>query len=360
LTGATGSLGAHILAQIVDRKDIHKVYCLVRGLNPKERLKESMHKRGLLAVWETKVIAWSSDLSRPDLGLSEEQIRTLEKATHIIHSAWTVNFNLGFQAFEENIKGVHNLIQLSLSVKNPRPARFFLCSSISVALGTLSPAVIPEGPVDISQCSAGGYGRSKFVAEEIVQKASKEFGADTHILRVGQIVGDAKLGLWNDTEAVPLIIRSALTLKVLPELKMPCSWLPVDTLASAILDLTFKDKSQLVYNLCSPHTFDWTTSFLPALQAAGLDFTLVSFETWLDKLKTNAQGGEQEDLARNPAIKLVDYFERAYGKGSPLQGIVFEIAAAEDASPSLKGSPELIEQGYIKKFLKSWQKTWGI
>jgi thioester reductase-like protein len=169
---------------------------------------------------DSRICALTSDLSSPDLGLDEPTFEALKKeTTHIIHSAWPVNFNLGFPAFRKDILGLHNLLQLSLSVHSPRPARFIFCSSISVAMGSPRPATIQEQLVDISKCSSGGYGRSKWVAESIIYNATTKHGADAHILRIGQIVGDAKLGIWNDTEAIPLIFRSALTLKVLPELK---------------------------------------------------------------------------------------------------------------------------------------------
>jgi hypothetical protein len=36
------------------------------------------------------------------------------------------------------------------------------------------------------------------------------------------VVGDTRHGLWNDSEAWPLVIRSALTLKTLPAFDMVC------------------------------------------------------------------------------------------------------------------------------------------
>ena len=140
--------------------------------------------------------------------------------TSIIHSAWAVNFNLGVRSFEEqHIKGVYNLTQLSLSVHTPQPAHIFFCSSIAAALGTPGPATIPEGPIqDLSFTLPQGYGRSKLVGEHILQNATTRAGALTRTLRSGQVVGDSKMGLWNDSEAIPLIIRSALTLKALPAL----------------------------------------------------------------------------------------------------------------------------------------------
>ena len=81
-----------------------------------------------------------------------------------------------------------------------------------------------------------GYARSKLVGEKIVQ-AAVEQGARATVLRIGQVVGSKEQRGWNENEMVPLIVRSAITMGMLPELEMTCRWLPVDVLATTILDL---------------------------------------------------------------------------------------------------------------------------
>lgn len=281
-------------------------------------------------------------------------------------SAWAVNFNLGIGSFEEqHIKGVHNLIQFSLSVSTPAPARFFFCSSVAAALGTSLPAIIAETHIsDLKAALRQGYARSKLVSEHIVHNAAKEAGALTCILRIGQIVGDGKLGLWNDTEAIPLIIRSALTLKALPALDEAESWLPVDTLATTILDLAgittgaipvSDSDTDLVYNLENPHTFSWTSSLLPELQRVGLNFSMVPVAEWLQKLRDYEKTGG--DPGRNPAVKLIGHFEAMYGEVKT-RDVTFEIKTAEKYSPALRDSPRLIEDGYVGKFVKAWLVKW--
>ena len=284
--------------------------------------------------------------------------------TRTSSSAWAVNFNLGIRSFEEqHIKGVHNLVQFSLSVSTPTPARIFFCSSIATALGIPSPAIILETPIsDLKAALPQGYARSKLVGEHIVHNAARDAGALTRILRISQIVGDERIGLWNDTEAIPLIIRSALTLRLLPALDETVSWLPVDTLATIILDLAgistgaiADSDTDLVYNLENPHTFSWTRSLLPELQRSGLDFSTDPVAEWLQKLRGYEKNGG--DPERNPAVKLIDHFEAMYGK-EKTGSVTFEIKTAEMHSPALRTSPRLIEDGYIRKFVKIWLEKW--
>lgn len=95
---------------------------------------------------------------------------------------------------------------------------------------------------------------------------------DTHITHRADC---RRLGKWAcgmDTEAVPLIIRSALTLKLLTALDETETWLPVDDVAAAILDVAGRStgtipvsesETDLVYDLEYRHTFAWTDSLLP-------------------------------------------------------------------------------------------------
>ncbi len=76
-----------------------------------------------------------------------------------------------------------------------------------------------------------GYARSKMVAEIIVKAAAKQTGMNARVLRVGQIVGDTQIGQWNSPEAIPLMIRSAVTVGALPALEEVKSLLKTYTLS---------------------------------------------------------------------------------------------------------------------------------
>lgn len=228
LTGTTGSLGTHILAQLMQNDNICKIYCLVRAPSPHkalERVLSTLATKHLPFINSHKIVALPASLDRSDLGLSAEVLEEVKNTlTKVIHSAWAVNFNLKIRSFEKHhIAGVHNLINLCLSIRSSRPAQFFFCSSISVAAGTQPPARIREGPVpELEHAQNMGYARSKLVAERIIECAARSTGMVAKVLRVGQIVGDSQHGIWNDTEAIPLMVRSAITLGALPALDEVC------------------------------------------------------------------------------------------------------------------------------------------
>lgn len=229
LTGTTGSLGAHILTRLLVMDNVRTVYCPVRATSSAmalDRILTTLSDKGLAPFTNTdKIVAFPADLSKPDLGLSSTNLTDLRATlTAVIHSAWAVNFNISVSTFEkQHIAGISNLINLCLSVNQAQPARFFFCSSISAAAGTPLPATIAEGPIPrLEHAQNMGYAQSKLVAERIVQAAAQSTGMIAKVLRVGQIIGDTRKGIWNATEAIPLMIQSASTIGALPELDEVC------------------------------------------------------------------------------------------------------------------------------------------
>ena len=64
-----------------------------------------------------------------------------------------------------------------------------------------------------------------------------------------------------------------------------------------------------------------------------------------------------EDTERNPAVKLIDHFERMYGKKND-GDVNFETKIAQKHSLALSETPRLVEEGYIRKFVKAWLAKW--
>ncbi|KAI0466492.1 hypothetical protein F4859DRAFT_526594 [Xylaria cf. heliscus] len=377
LTGATGSLGVHVLAQMVNRIDVDRIYCFVRGSNPMDRILKSLRERRLElgSSGKQKIIPVITDLEKPFFGIQDPELMERIKAqvTLIVHIAWPVNFNIHLQSFEPQLEGLRSLLDLSLSVHRPEPARLLFCSSISTAYNTSTTTVIHDTAInDFSQAGDTGYAQSKLVAEHIVLNAARR-GARAYVLRIGQIVGDTLHGIWNENEFIPALIRSALTLKTLPRLEEQCSWLPVDVLATAILQLGGTILSApkpcmvdarnppIFYNVVNPYEFSWDC-LLDELKLAGLSFDAVPVSTWLDSLKSSADSGE-EDV--NPAIKLLSFFKSQYdindvNSDNPRKRsqVRFQTTAITRDTSILRNPPRCIEDGHVRKILAAWLQKW--
>jgi thioester reductase-like protein len=361
------------------------VYCPIRGQNPTQRLEASLRRWSVdYREYADKIKVVPHDPAEAGLGFDRATRDTLlNTLTTIIHAAWPVNFQLPLASFRPHLLYLSNLIQLSLDVQLHRPACIFFCSSVGVALTTRGTRRIGEEPImDCRQALSSGYTQSKLVAEYIMQRAAEDVGAWASNFRIGQIVGDTKLGLWNENEAPPLMIRSALTLGCLPALDLvrltrpakggyrfltdiqDCSWIPLDTLASAIVEIVTMSQQQpprLVYNMCSPRTFSWKNDLLPKLAAAGLKFKTVGVDEWIAKLKDYGASHSLDIVAATcPAIKLLDFWEHEYGGlGQSTSSLEFDTKNSQADSWSLRSAPDVIESGLVELMVNAWMRNWN-
>jgi thioester reductase-like protein len=338
-----------------------------------ERLNEAYQGRhSTHVVSSAEVHPLFSDISKPDLGLPPPILERIQaETTHIIHCAWEVNFALPVRTFTPQLAALRNLINFSLSSPFAQPAHVLFCSSVGTAMATPAPypgaeVFIPEIPIDeVTDASPTGYARSKLIAERMLEKAVADDGARATVLRIGQIIPSPKSGsmLWNPNEMIPLMVRSALSTGVLPE-NPPgsdrCSWIDVDSLSRAILDIgelpggglkkPESEESQLVYNLIHPRPFSWRHDFLPALKAAGLDFEVVERQAWLEKLKNS-----EKDIEKNPSRKLLAFWESQNLDGGK---IIFETIAAESRSEAMQNMARVVDEEYVARLLHSWRTVW--
>ena len=361
LTGATGSLGAHIVAQLVSREDIGEVFCLVRANSDESaryRVIQSMQERAvyhsLSLSARRKIKCFKSDFSDRKLGLSDKVYEALcQKITTLIHCAWSVNFNKSLSSFEADcIAGACHLMTLCLSAQRPNPASFNFCSSVSTVANTPTDNVPEALPENFACAQDMGYAQSKLVMENIVAKAAAETAMQARVLRIGQIVADTTHGIWNGTEAIPLMLQAAITIGAIPTLDEAPRWLPVDTVATTVLDISLSSTSQTVLNVVNPQTFHWTRDLIPCLHSAGLSFDEVNQQEWIRRLRAS-----NPDPSVNPTIKLVEFFASKYDNVAVKRlSLSYTTKAAEALSSALASTPQL-SQELVTKFIRHFLQT---
>jgi len=361
VTGATGSLGAHVVAQLAVRPDITEVCCLVRAASQKSAMRralKSMHDRAVLHSLpleaRRKITAYPSNLGQADLGLEEEVLSHLKSGiVSLIHCAWSVNFNKRLSSFEADcIAGAKNLMLLCLAAQAPNPASFNFCSSVSTVARTPG-SVVPEALPESFRCAQGmGYAQSKLVTENIIAKAAEQTGMAARVLRVGQIVADTTHGIWNNTEAIPLMLQAATTIGVLPTLDERPRWLPVDVVASSVNDISLSESTGTFFNVVNPNSFHWTRDLLSALECTGLRFERVSQREWISRLRSS-----NPDVITNPTFKLLEFFASKYDHDRPAKaGLDYETKAMETLSPAVRNCPALT-QDLVNKFVQNFLAT---
>lgn len=300
-------------------------------------------------------MALPSDFSDAHLGLEQAEYDDISSSiTHLLHLAWSVNFNKGLESFEADcIAGAKNLMNLCLSAKRPSPAAFNFCSSVSATAATPG-KVVPEAlPESLSYAQGMGYAQSKLVTEHLCDRASRQTGLKARVLRVGQIVGDTQHGVWNATEAIPLMLQTAKTIGALPELDENPYWLPVDVVAKACSEIACSGADSGIMNVVNDRSFHWSRDLLPLLRQAGVQFDTVPQQEWIRRLRAS-----DADPVSNPPIKLVDFFASKYDNDKPRRSVSHATARAQGFSPSLQNAG-VIGQDIIGKIVSQLSLRWS-
>lgn len=350
------------------------------------------------------VVALAGDLGRDRLGLSPDNYgNLLRSVTKIIHNAWTVNFSMSLSSFEPQLAGVCHLIELALSA--PQTPEVVFISSIAAVASANAPVQssascepskwegnIMERRYGWEAVGSLGYGQSKWVAEEICYSASEHTGLPAKVIRLGQISGGTRHGIWNPSEAVPTIILSALTAGALPRIEADNVfrvgdaqlWIPSDVAAASIVELTFSEVREglpscevdgasthsdiqeipkaipyTVFHVAGSRSASWNADILPWLRNFGLEFEVVSQRAWVDKLASS-----DPDVSRNPPYKLIEFFKGSAPIEGQLDPVGIRTASLQvhlDTSLASKYAPSLVQAGSLdetlmRKYLEYWKK----
>lgn len=240
LTGSTGSLGGHLLSQLVKRKDVLRVICFVRPSkkNSLERQIESCKSKGIDISddeWlKIEVLALNTAKELFGLSLSEYE-KYSRMVTHIVHVGWPMDFKRNVSSFEDQFKILAHMLKFASDIREAQPdtrPRFQFISSISVVANypkLNGGRIVPEIPIRDTRSTLNfGYAEAKLVCERLVEKfnrSGKGRGVDAMIVRLGQISGDESEGWWNENEHFPKLVASSQKVGGLPVLKGVCSCL---------------------------------------------------------------------------------------------------------------------------------------
>ncbi|KAF3767288.1 hypothetical protein M406DRAFT_69448 [Cryphonectria parasitica EP155] len=364
LTGSTGVIGCHIVHSLIQRPTVDRVYCLIRSKQSSpvsQRLDDVLIKNHLIEdlslEQRKKIIAIPYDLySRERMDLSQNDYETLRRSvTVIIHNAWAVNFNMKFPSFEPHCRGTFDLINLALQSELKTKPAFVFISTVG-AIFKAEPKPIREKLYGFEAATNGtNYALSKWTTEQICSAAAKA-GLPVSIVRLGQICGDTKYGMWNAKEAQPQIIAAACTIGAVPAAKNHDdghSWLPSDVTGAAVADIALLDHvdsatkalipSLAVYHVANAKTVLWKADVLPALRRHGLTFETISWPEWVDRLEADP------NVLRNPPYRLIKFYRvMASGRTDDVQekaspALMMDMTNASKVSPRLAGGIEIDE-----------------
>ena len=371
VTGATGSLGSHLIASLALLPDMTRVICLNRRSkqDPVERQLHALIDKGIYIPEEAtnKLKVFGSDLWKPNLGLSADDYAFLvDNVTHIIHNAWLMNSKWPVQKFEPQLQIMRNMLHIAQNISSRRPLGEritfqFISSIATVGHWPLSTGQIdvPEERMDISSVLPTGYGDAKYICElmldETLHRYPKRFR--TMAVRLGQVAGSMTSGYWNPMEHLPFLWKSSQTLKTLPDFDGLLSWTPVNDVADTLVDLLMLPAATTphpIYHIDNPVRQPWR-EMNPVL-ADALDIppqNIIPFDQWVRRVRDHLRlvdGPEGE----NPAFLLIDFLDDNFIRMS-CGGLLLDTTKSREHSTTL-ANVGAVSEAVVRRFVKRWKE----
>lgn len=312
LTGATGFLGAFVLAELVQTTQA-TVHCLIRtgpGVQG-SRIQLNLERYGL---WDPalreRITVVVGDVTMPRFGLDAAAYRALAGVVDAVyHAAGDISWVQPYAALREtNVAGTVEVLRFAATA---RAKSVEFVSSLSVCYATGGPSSVDERTdmLPFVHDLALGYAKSKLVAESLVREAMAR-GQTARIYRPSVIVGDSATGAANLDDIVSLLLKGCIEMAAAPDLDWVIDGPPVDHVARAIVRLAggASAASSDVCHLAADRPRHWRECVLWT-RLFGYPIRLVPFTEWQAQLRRDAAD------ASHPLHALRPFFLRPVSDG---------------------------------------------
>lgn len=251
LTGATGFLGGELLVTLSKRKDIKKIYCLVRSKSEEEANKRLKHVFDLHNdLYESeKIIPVLANLLDDDLKNRLCEIKELDEVNLVVHSAANTSFskNADDQIKKVNISGLEHVLSWAKELKYL--STFCYIGTATICGKDNKDKIIKEDESPNTNAHhLVTYTYTKMMGEMMLEKFLPE--EKILVVRPSIIMGDSKNAV--PRSSVILWTLAAFNyLRLIPVNKLAkIDIIPVDYAANAIAELLLvKNRKYSVYHI---------------------------------------------------------------------------------------------------------------
>ncbi|KAI6485398.1 Type I Iterative PKS [Pyricularia oryzae] len=368
VTGGTGGLGAHLVARLATDPSVARVICLNRR-KPHSDAAARQHQAVLAKTGldlddprhssaRSKLVVWETDLSQPALGLDDAAYGDLTRsAGEIVHNGWLMTLSRGVDGFEPQLRVMRRVLDLARDAALRQPAAavvFQFVSSVAVVGRAPAGAVCEERVRGVESVLPAGYAEAKWACELMVDATLHDgrWGGAFRpmVVRLGQIAASRATGYWNAAEHVSFMIKSSLTLGVLPRLGGVLSWTPVEDVAGTLVDLLAAPRPYPVYHVDNPVRQPWGDMIALLGRELGLHGECtVPFGEWVRRVRELGAG------AGNPAYVLVDFLEANFEHIS-CGGMLLETSHSQEHSETMR-QVRPFDAGLVRLFIQRWKES---
>ncbi|MFC9842952.1 thioester reductase domain-containing protein [Streptomyces sp. NPDC127595] len=296
LTGATGFLGAHLLAELA-AAGAREIRCLVRAPDSPaaaERLRAAAARYGL-AEPSRAVRSWPGDLGRPRLGLDSVAYAALGRGLDlVVHAGARVNLALPYEALKPvNVDGTQEILRLAAQGPTPVPVHHISTLAVFGPDTPVEETLRLPAPTDL----ASGYEQSKWVADRLAATAA-ERGLPVAIHRTGRLFVNSATAGHNPQDLLVQVLTAVVRLGTAPDYEAVLRPAPVDWTAGVLRRLALApDGLGRAYHLTGQQPLPWS-AVLDAVDAGGPALPRTDYRRWLRLLTEHADHSGDEVLRR--------------------------------------------------------------
>ena len=289
VTGATGFVGSHLAARLLDAG--HFVSVLARGsktASAEIRVREVLRDVGTSRFENLKV--FEGDISLPNLGLTDAAKQEIVSSTEEV---WHCAASLSFQQedrdeiFRMNVDGTRNVLDLLKQT----PARRIHHVSTAYIAGN-RPDLALETQIDVGQSFKNPYEESKCQAEMLIAGEQMKGAIVASVYRPSIVIGDSRSGRVTHFHGVYAFIRALwaslerlrrrapenglihLPLRVLGSEAQTLNFVPIDYVVNGMLEISRRaDSAGGTYHLANPVPTEnrvWLPNICRVLRVEGI------------------------------------------------------------------------------------------
>lgn len=298
LTGATGFLGAFLLKSLI-AKTRGQIVCLVRAndeMAARERLRNNLMAYACYTPeMEERIEILCGDLASQMFGLEESKfIELAQKVKVIYHNGNLVNFSAPYSTHKPaNVDGIQEMLKfmdLGCNKEMHYVSTTHVFAPADAQNGVIYEDSKAEHPYELTM----GYTQSKWVAEQIIQKAVQE-GLRINIYRPGRIWGDLKNGICQKNDFMWLLLETVIQTKMAPDMGIDVNVIPVDFLADSIVNLSKTNfPSGTAFNMVNSQNMSWN-QMMVYLRDLGYELEPVTMPQWMQEIENYVK--QEKDIA---------------------------------------------------------------
>lgn len=249
VTGFTGFLGEHLVAELLKRRPAATLLALVRPAS----LSQAYRRAASLGAAAKRLHLLPGDIVLPDLGL-ESPTAIAARLTEIFHLAALYDLACPAALAEQvNVRGTAHL--LAFASRCPHLRRFHYTSTCYVAGNHRG--LFREEDLEVGQEFFNHYDRTKFAAEQRVRQHLSSLPIT--IYRPAIVVGHSQTGATGKFDGLYLAMNALARLPrrfVFPRIgsgRQPVNLVPVDFVSQAMAYLSGREESRgQCYHLADP------------------------------------------------------------------------------------------------------------